>query len=57
MKDKTVHMSWECWVEYCAEHGLDPREQREDGYDLGGGTTITFECYEDPPEEEENNGN
>ncbi len=53
MKDKTVRMSWECWVEYCAEHGLDPRKQSEDGQDLGGGNSITFECVEDPPEEDE----
>ena len=54
MKDETYRLNWTEWVEYCAEHGIDPREQCEDGHDLGGGNSITFECYEDPPEEEEN---
>lgn len=54
MKDKTYWLSWPEWQKYCAEHGLDPREQNGDGHDLGGGNSITFECYEDPPEEEEN---
>ena len=54
MKDETYRLNWTEWVEYCAEHGIAPREQCEDGHDLGGGNSITFECYEDPPEEEEN---
>lgn len=49
---KTVCLSWPEWKEYCAEHDLDPREQSEDGHDLGGGNSITFECRDDPPEEE-----
>lgn len=53
MKDKTFRLSWPEWQEYCAEHGLDPRKQREDGRDLGGGNSITFECQEDPPEEDD----
>lgn len=46
---KTIQLSWAEWLEYCAEHNLDPREQSEDGYDLGGGNSITFECHDDPP--------
>lgn len=49
----THHLTWEEWVEYCAEHDIDPREFCEDGHDLGGGNSIDFVCYEDPPEEEE----
>ncbi len=49
----TYHLTWEEWVEYCAEHDIDPREQCEDGHDLGGGNSIDFVCDEDPPEEEE----
>ena len=50
---KTVRLSWPEWQEYCAEHGIDPREQCEDGHDLGGGNSITIMCCDDPPEEEE----
>ena len=53
MKDKTIRMNWKEWVEYCAEHGIDPRENREDYYDLGGGNSLTFECHDDPLEKEE----
>lgn len=52
MKDKTHRLSWPGWVEYCAEHDIDPREHCEDGYDLGGGNSITIMCADDPPEEE-----
>lgn len=48
---KTIWLTWEEWVEYCAEHGIDPREYCEDGYDLGGGNGLTIECRDDPPEE------
>ena len=53
MKDKTVRMNWKEWVEYCAEHDINPREFLEDHYDLGGGNSLAISCYEDPPEEEE----
>jgi len=53
MKDETYRLNWEEWVEYCAEHGIDPREQSSDGYDLGGGNSITIMCTDDPPEEYE----
>ncbi len=52
MKDKTIQMNWLEWKDYCAVHDINPREFLEDHYDLGGGNSITFECYEDPPEEE-----
>ena len=53
MKDETYRVGWGEWVEYCAEHGINPREQSEDGYDLGGGNSATVICIEDPPEEED----
>jgi len=46
---KTYSLTWQQWVAYCAEHGLDPYEQEEDGYDLGGGDSFTIACYERPP--------
>lgn len=49
---KTYHVSWEQWERHCAERGIDPREQREDGQDLGGGDSYTVVCRDDPPEEE-----
>ncbi len=54
MKDKTIRMNWQEWKEYCAEHDLNPREVLEDYYDLGGGNSLTFECHDDPPEEDKN---
>lgn len=53
MKDKTIRMNWEEWIEYCAEHDIDPRKQSEDGYDLGGGYSISIICVDVPPEEKE----
>jgi len=49
---KTYYLTWKEWVEYCTEHGIDPHEHREDGYDLGGGHSFTVMCREDPPEAE-----
>ena len=51
MKDKRVRLSWPEWVEYCAEHGIDPREQCEDGHDLGGGDSYEVVCYDVPEED------
>lgn len=48
----THYLSWEEWQDYCLAHGLNPREQSEDGHDLGGGNSMDFVCYEDPPEKE-----
>ncbi len=48
---KTIYLNWEEWQKYCAEHNIDPRKTCEDGHDLGGGNSITFECHDDPPEE------
>ena len=52
MKDETYRLSREDWVDYCAEHGIEPREQCEDGEDLGGGHSFTVACYEAPPKED-----
>jgi len=49
---KTYQLTWEQWVAYCAEHGIDPYEQEEDGYDLGGGNSFTIACYDEPPKED-----
>ena len=49
---KTYRLSWEQWEEYCAEHGIDPREHCEDGEDLGGGHSFTIACYDKPPKED-----
>lgn len=48
---KTYSLTWEEWVEYCAERGIDPRKHCEDGEDLGGGDIFTVVCYEQPPKE------
>ncbi len=48
---QTIYLNWEEWQKYCAEHGLDPRKQLEDGRDLGGGNSIEIVCHDDPPEE------
>lgn len=50
---KTIHLNWEEWQEYCAEHGIDPRENCEDGIDIGGGNSIEIVCVDEPPEEKE----
>ena len=48
---KIYRLTWEQWVEYCAEHGIDPREHCEDGEDLGCGYSFTVACYDEPPKE------
>lgn len=50
---KTYHVTWEQWETHCAERGIDPREQSEDGQDLGGGDSFSVICHEEPPEEYE----
>jgi hypothetical protein len=47
---KTIQLNWQQWVAYCAEHYIDPRKQLEDSHDLGGGNSLTIECFDDPPE-------
>ncbi len=50
---QTIYLNWEEWKEYCAEHGIDPREYCDDGHDLGGGNSIEIVCFDDPPPEED----
>ena len=50
---KTYSLTWEQWVEYCAEHNINPHQQCEDGYDLGGGDSFTVACHDKPPKEYE----
>ena len=47
---KMYQIPWSEWLEFCAEHGIDPIENCELGFDLGGGNSYTMACY-DPPEE------
>ena len=47
---KTFEIPWPEWVQFCAEQGIDPIEECECGFDLGGGDSYTVACY-DPPEE------
>jgi len=49
---KTYSLNWKEWIEFCAEHDIDPRENCEYGFDLGGGYSFEVVCYEKPPEEE-----
>jgi hypothetical protein len=42
-------LTWEQWTEFCQEHRIDPKENCEYGFDLGGGDSIEFYCYDDPP--------
>jgi hypothetical protein len=44
-------LTWEQWVEFCAEYDIDPYENCEYGFDLGGGDSEEYYCYDDPPEE------
>ena len=52
MAGKTIRLNWEEWQEYCAEHGLDPRETCEDSHDLGGGDSYEVVCGDIPEREE-----
>jgi len=49
---KTYHVTWEQCERYCDERDINPREQCEDGEDLGGGDSYTVVCNDEPPEEE-----
>ena len=51
--DKTYSLNWKEWVEFCAEYDIDPRENCEYGFDLGGGYSLEVVCYEDPPRKSE----
>lgn len=48
---KTFQLPWPEWVEFCTEHGIDPIEDCECGFDLGGGDSFTVACYYPPDEE------
>jgi len=50
---KTFQVSWEEWERHCAERGIDPYENCEDGVDLGGGDSYSIVCHEDPPKKED----
>lgn len=52
MAGKTFKLSWVEWEEHCAANNIDPRENREDGVDLGGGDSYSIVCDEEPPKEE-----
>ncbi|MCK4759333.1 MAG: hypothetical protein KAT69_04760 [Candidatus Aminicenantes bacterium] len=48
---KTYQISFPEWIEFCAEQGIDPVENCECGFDLGGGDSYTVACYEIPEKE------
>ena len=50
---KTYSLNCKEWVEFCAEHDIDARENCEYGFDLGGGNSLEVVCYEDPPRKSE----
>lgn len=45
---KTYHLRWPEWIIFCNEQGIDPIENCELGFDLGGGHSYTVACYEIP---------
>lgn len=45
---KTYSLNWKKWKEFCAEHNIDPRENCELSFDLGGGYSFTVACYDMP---------
>jgi len=49
---KTYSLNWKEWEEFCVEHDIDPRENCEYSFDLGGGDSYEIVCYEEPPKEE-----
>lgn len=49
---KTFHLNWPEWVQFCAEQDIDPIENREFGFDLGGGDSYDVVCCDQPDEVE-----
>lgn len=47
---KTYHLGWPEWVEFCAEQDIDPIEDCEFGFDLGGGDSYEVICHDQPDE-------
>jgi len=43
---KTYSLNWKEWVEFCAEQDIDPSENCEQSFDLGGGHSFTVACYD-----------
>jgi len=50
-----ISLNWEQWVVFCRDQNIDPRENCECGFDLGGGDSEEYYCYDTPPPEEESN--
>ena len=48
---KTFQINWPEWVIFCNEQGIDPVENCEHGFDLGGGDSYDVVCYDEPEEE------
>lgn len=48
--EKTFEMTWKEWIEFCTEQEVDPIENCEHGFDLGGGASFTVACYDVPDE-------
>jgi len=47
---KTFQISWPEWIIFCNEQGIDPIENCELGFDLGGGDSYEIVCYDQPDE-------
>ena len=50
---KTYQISFPEWIQFCAEQDIDPVENCECGFDLGGGDSYTVACYEIPDQAKE----
>lgn len=50
---KQIYISdWEEWKEGCLQRDIDPYEEDEVGFDLGGGDSETFVFVGEKPERE-----
>ena len=47
---KTYHLRWPEWIQFCAEQGIDPIDNCEHSFDLGGGNSYTMVCHDQPDE-------
>lgn len=50
---KTFYVSWERWLSVCKENNVDPYENEEIGFDLGGGDSYTVAVHPEEREERE----
>jgi len=56
IRSKTHHIiNWEDWKELCEKYEIDPYEEIEFGFDLGGGNSEDFEFIGEIPIKERQN--